>query len=280
MTQDVAPNQAPNQAPADVAPAGTDIQGSAAPADVLPMLDREQFRNPESAAPAGDALLEGEQPNQLQETEPDNTEPVDYETTSLREMIGSELLQEPGASLVAISLMRLMHGADHNRAFAKALEYGDPRFIDTTYLNEKLGNDTAVEVVKAAEYLLNYTDQKIEDMKNRLYSSVEGGEQAIQLAAKHFRTSAPREEQRAIAQMLDSGDMDIMQYALRQIMQYGAQVPQGAVKPQTRHTVAQTGLQPLSRAEFGKMVLDNPNMSEQEYNALSARLQAGMQPRR
>lgn len=285
MTQEVSPNVTPNAAPnaaPDVAPAGTDLQGSPAPGGVLPMLDRSQFQEPTAGPQVGDALLEGNPEN----AHPDPVEPEDLpvdesaETGSLEEMIGHELMQDPGASLVANSLMRLMQGADHNRAFAKALEYNDTRFIDTTYLNEKLGPEVAQEAIRAAEYLANYADNKAAEMRGKLFSAVEGGEEALQLAAKHFRSVAPAAEQRAIARMLDSGDMEIMQYAVQTLAQYGQKLPQGAVQPQARHIVAPTGLQPLSRAEFGRAVLNNPNMSEQEYNALSARLQAGMQPRR
>lgn len=280
MTQEAQTVQTTQEAPS-VAPAGTDLQGSPAPEGVLPMLDRTQFQEPEQGAPVGDALLEGEPQDVAPEQTPDQQpEPDSFESETLQDMIGGELMQDPGASLVANSLIRMMQGADHNRAFAKAIEHGDARFIDTAYLEEKLGPDLAQEAIKAAEYLVGYADRYVEDLKQRLFSTVPGGEQALQLAAKHFRTAAPAEEHKAVARMLDSGDLEIMQYAVRQIMRYGSDLPQGAVAPQPRHTVAPTGLQPLSRAEFGKAVLDNPNMSEQEYNQLSARLQASMQQRR
>ena len=282
------------------APVGLDT-GAPAPAaapagqePISPLLDRTLIQGEKPS----DAHLEGEQlPEHLQRAKdyadkynkdnkdnqadtPAEDSPVDDPLTvddvkaeTLAEMIGNELMQDPASKLVANSLIRLLGDADHNRAFAQAIAEGDSRFIDEAYLREKLGDD-ADEAIQAARYLLDYAENYAENLQAKLYDSVPGGEQAVQLAARHFKETATPAEQKMIAHLLDSGDFELMQSAVQSMVERAsAVIPQGR---QQAH-VTQAAVQPLTREEFGRKILENPNMSESQYAQLRSRLAAGMQ---
>lgn len=279
-------NQTVNQ-PA-VQPAVQPTQQTA-PAELNPMLDRSLA--PGNQPEPSDAHLGGnteyndlpehvlkarQQGNPEEPAEPDYEAPEPVEAShaeNLTDMIGQELMQDPGTSLIAQSLIRMMQGkADHNRAFARAIHEGDARFIDEHYLRETLGDD-ADEAIKAASYLLDYASTYADQMRERLYSSVQGGEQAVQLAARHFRETATPTEQKAITRMLDSGDFELMQYAVQTLVDRAKGIM--PAQHQQMH-VTPSAVEPLTREEFGRMVLNNPGMSEQQYEALRTRLAAGL----
>lgn len=267
--------QIPAGAPEPGAPAAAPAAAQQQP--VNPMLDRSLMPDAQGnpAPQLSDAHLEAIPEPAPQQPEP-STEPVqvqDSEAASLRDMIGQELMQDPGASLVANSLLRLMGDkADHNRAFARAIAEGDVRFIDVAYLQDTLGAD-ADEAIRAASYLLDYADNYTANLQQRLYSEVPGGEQAVQLAARHFRETATPAEHKMIVRLLDSGDFELMQYAVQTLVERAK-----GVMPPTGQQVHGTpqGVQPMTREEFGKAVLDNPTMTEQQYAMLQKRLAAGM----
>lgn len=279
------------------APSGLDTGApapAAAPAEqapVSPLLDRSLIQGDNSS----DAHLEGEQlPEHLQRAKdyadnyqnqadtPAEDTPVDAEepltvedvtAESLTDMIGNELMQDPASKLVANSLIRLLGDADHNRAFAQAIAEGDSRFIDEAYLREKLG-DGAEEAIQAAKYLLDYAENYADNLQAKLFESVPGGEQAVQLAARHFKETATPAEEKMVAHLLDSGDFELMQTAIQTMVERAsAVIPQG--RQQTH--VTQSAVQPLTREEFGRKILENPNMSETQYAQLRSRLAAGMQ---
>ena len=239
-----------------------------APESINPLLDRSEPQN------LTDAHLEGaseDEPVETQDTPEDSTE--QEAPATLADMVGSELMQDPGCSLVARGLERLCTDkVDHNRAFGNAIENDDARFIDEAYLREVLGDD-AEEAIASAKYLLDYAGTYAEKLQQTLYESVPGGEAAVQLAAKHFNSTATAEDKRLVATLLDSGNMEYMQHAIRLITDRA----KGVMPQHTAQTFGTpTALQPLSRAEFGKAVLDNPSMTPAEYEKLRARLAAGL----
>lgn len=263
-------NVAPVSTPGQITPSGLN-QTETQPEQeqgVNPLLDRSVPTDNLTDAhleptedPEEDSVLE------LEETDSSSDEPP----ATLAEMVGSELMNDPGCSLVARGLDRLCKGkVDHNRAFGNAIENDDPRFIDEAYLREVLGDD-ADEAIQSAKFLLDYADTYTADLQQRLYASVEGGEEALKVAAKHFNTTATPADKKLVATLLDSGNMEYMQHALQLITQ-GAK----GVMPKHRAQTfgSPTGLQPISRADFGKAVIDNPNMSPSDYEKLRERLAA------
>lgn len=262
----------PNVAPVFTAPAAqTQVTNSSlikqtepdAALGTNPLLDRTVLEEPTVSH------LE-ETPKEQPEVVPEEEakEPTAPPAT-LAEMVGAELMQDPGCSLVAKGLERMLAGkVDHNRAFGKAIEQDDARFIDTEYLKDILG-DNAAEAIQAAEFLMDYADTYTVKLQEKLYSSVEGGEEAVKLAARHFNETAAPADKALVAQLLDSGNMEYMQHAIRIMTERTSNL---APKHHAQTFANPSALQPLSREEFGKMVLDNPGMSEGDYNKLRERL--------
>lgn len=238
-----------------------------APEFTNPLLDRSEYSE-EDLTGTHLEPTQSDEPEESTEELDDTVEPA----ATLADMVGSELMQDPGSSLVARGLERLCKGkVDHNRAFGQAIAHDDARFIDVAYLKEVLGDD-AEEAKQAAEFLLNYADTYAANLQTKLYSSVEGGEEAVRVAARHFNDTATPAEKALVTQMLDSGNFEYMQHAIKLMTERTKGVmPQH--RPQTFGTP--TGLQPISRDEFGKAVIENPNMSQGDYEKLRQRLAAG-----
>lgn len=195
------------------------------------------------------------------------------EAQTLEEMVSLEIQQDPNAKWAYLSLQRLLSDkVDAQRAFGKAITEDDTRFIDEAYLREVLGED-ADAAIEAATYLHNYAEQHVAKLEQELYSTVEGGEEALKVAALHYAKVAPPEEQGVIAALLDSGDIVKMKYAVRQIMQAGA-----TALPQARAQTFGTpsAQQGISREEFGRTIMQNPNLDDNAYEKLRERLALGL----
>ena len=271
------PATAPQQAtPSHLYQPATAPEAAVPDASALnPMFDRGTYEvtppgePTEPVEPVTDAHLE---PTEEPDTDPDAV--PDAPPATLADMVGAELMQDPGCSLVARGLDRLCKDkVDHNRAFGKALENDDSRFIDETYLRDVLGDD-ADEAIQSAKFLLEYADKYAADLTKQLYSGVEGGEEAVKIASKHFNTTASQADKDLVTKLLDSGNISYMQHAVRLITD-SAKGVMPVHRQQTFGTP--TGIQPMSRAEFGKAVLDNPNMTETEYTKIRERLAASFQ---
>ena len=251
---------------------GTDAPGAQGASDdvVNPLLDRSAVEGTQEPGADQQADPTGE-PGKPEGDEPQDQAPAE-EPTSLGELIESEFSGDPAASLVYKQLERLTADIDVERAFGKAILENDPRFIDEQYLREAIG-DQADEARQMAEYLFGYAERMQQKLEEQLYADIPGGYEGARTAAMHFKKTASPEQQELVRAMLDSGNMQLMRHGLQQIMQHS----RGTV-PQHRPAVVGTtqGVQPMTRAEFGKAVLANPNMSQAEYNKLRERLAAGL----
>ena len=85
--------------------------------------------------------------------------PAQESYASLNDMLGGELLADPQAAVVAGMLEKLVGDLDVNRAFGRAAEEDDARFIDEAYLVEKLGERDAKLAVEAAKQLLTHAER-------------------------------------------------------------------------------------------------------------------------
>lgn len=269
----------------DVPAAGVPAVATTQPSQISPAHLLSPATEQEEQAPVTNSLLDRStlDPENLtdahlepsEKKEPLVDEEIDEpeETpATLADMVGAELMQDPGSSLVARGLERLCKGkVDHNRAFGKAIANEDARFIDTEYLKEVLGDD-AEEAAQAAEFLMGYAETYAQNLQNKLYEGVEGGQEAVQVASRHFNDTATDAEKALVAQMLDSGNFEYMQHAIKLITERA----QGVLPKHRQQTFGTpTGLQPMSREEFGKAVMDNPNMSQSDYEKIRQRLAAG-----
>lgn len=264
MQEDNALNPAINPAlgtATDGAPAvGTPQQ---APEDTQSLMTK---RDPEPVQEAPAAL-----PEVQQQEDKDKGDAPEETPDNLVDMIGTELMQDPASSIAAKALQGLVGDIDVKRAFGAAYEYDDPTRIDRAYLVEKLG-DRADEALEIATYLFDHANTVAERMQKEFFDSVDGGQAGLEQAAAIFGSTAEPATQKMVADMLDSGNMQYMQYAARIIQEHAAR--SGGQYKHRGLVAAQASSQaPMSRTEY-VAAIQNPNLTEQEYNSLRARFAA------
>ena len=193
---------------------------------------------------------------------PSTPAPVSGSTSDL---VG-ELASDPYAKPAVMYIDNICTGAkvDMQRAFSKAVEFGDARLIDEAYLSEKLG-DNAAAVIAQATALFEYSAHKAQTAVQAVYAAV-GGEQVLRQAVQHFNQAASPEERAEVAYLMDSGNTALMQRAAQRIVQYGKQA--GAVySPQSQPMGKPSAARGLSKEEYIKAI-SNPKLSSHEYEKL------------
>ena len=214
------------------------------------------------------------QPAPAAQTEPETAAEPEATPTSITDMIGKELLDDPASRIAARTLQNLVKDIDVARAFGAAYEHDDTTRIDKPYLVEKLGAAAADEVLEVAEFLMGYADTVAEKMQNTFYSTVEGGKEQLEQSAAVFNKVADAETRAMVADMLDSGDMRYMQHAAR-IIQQTASKSGGQYKHNTLITASAATQAPLTREQY-IAAIQNPSLTPQAYDALRARYAASL----
>lgn len=110
---------------------------------------------------------------------------------------------------------------DRQRLMGKALEYGDPDFIDTNYLKDQLG-DQADMLVPFLEEIVETTQQSYESLVQDIFKEV-GGEERWRGIAEVFTQSAPSSIRSVAKQLIDSQDMGQIEQGIRLILDYAEQ---------------------------------------------------------
>lgn len=110
-------------------------------------------------------------------------------------------------------------GIDTARAFGKAAEHGDARFIDTAYLTEVLGETAAASIAKVGgdivAYINAYTEQSVAAVVEAA-----GGQAAWEHATTLFNKNADKMTRQIVADLLDSNDREKMAHAGKLVAQY------------------------------------------------------------
>lgn len=243
------------------------------PLTTHPMIERDTpVQEPVIAPETMESHSEGSESPQQELEQEQPTEPQ-----SFADMVGSDLMQDPASRIVVRSLEALVGDLDIERAFNRAIEEDDARFIDVAYLQEKLG-DKAQDAIDAAKYLLEYADTVSQRYLDEVYSVVPGGEEALRVATQHFNATADAATKQVIANLLDSGDVTSMKFAAQQIMQSARGVVPKAGNSAPASSVGSTGAGVgISRAQFTEMYQKNPNMPDREYQKLREQLALGLQ---
>ena len=243
------------------------------PLTTHPMIERDPpAQEPVIAPETKESHSEGSESPQQELEQEQPTEPQ-----SFADMVGSDLMQDPASRIVARSLEALVGDLDIERAFNRAIEEDDARFIDVAYLQEKLG-DKAQDAIDAAKYLLEYADTVSQRYLDEVYSVVPGGEEALRVATQHFNATADAATKQVIANLLDSGDVTSMKFAAQQIMQSARGVVPKAGNSAPASSVGSAGAGVgISRAQFTEMYQKNPNMPDREYQKLREQLALGLQ---
>lgn len=223
-------------APAPVAPAPVAPAPVSAPAPATPVPEAQApFVGgqdlPDGLAARAKSAAIGDDPTRIapvpaakpEPAKPDQAAPA----TSVQEMVGAELMADP---LVATSVSLIEHlcgdKVDLARAFGKAEEEADARFIDANYLKEVLGEAGASAVVKAATQVLEHAQGYGQRQAQAVWDHV-GGKEQLDKAAEFFQKNADPQRRTALQRLLDSGDTDSMKFAAKEIVDFAA--AQGAI---------------------------------------------------
>lgn len=99
--------------------------------------------------------------------------------------------------------------ADILRATAKAVEYGNPDLVDTTFLTEKFGKH-AKQAIALAKQAVKYDVDKATDThkaSQKLAYDSAGGEAGWKQSVSVFNDSAPASVKAAVKVLMDTGDV-------------------------------------------------------------------------
>lgn len=254
-----------SQGSAGLAPVQPAQPAPAQPTPAQPAQPPEPF-NPMASRPA-------EAPAQpAPAAQPETSDAHLEQVTSLSEFISNEVLQDKGSRLAVHFIETACAKLDQERAFGRAVETGNLDLIDVNYLQEKLGN-AAQSVIEAAHFIAEQSANATERLHAELYAKFEGGEQTVQFAARHFNETATPEQKQLVRSLVDSGNKALMQHGLQLIVDAAKGIKPVATQ---QHFGAAPAVTPITRAEYGKLVLANPNMPKAELQTLRERLAAGL----
>lgn len=249
----IAPNAEPavapvQEAPAPAAPAGPPPEVAAAAAAAAQAAQQPAV-GPEEAASAEGGLLA---------------------------LIGEDVAKDPAAA-ASIDLVNLIlegKDVDLERAFGRALEEDDPRFIDERYLIEVLGEAQAKVLIREAGRLNESATRAGERLRDELLKDIPGGQDTLDQAVEVFNKEADTATRKVIAELIDSGDITKMKFAAAQIMQY-AQTSGQVVVHNQQPAGTPGAMQGLTREAY-IAAINERNLSPEKYEQLRAQRQLGM----
>ncbi len=139
---------------------------------------------------------------------------------------GDESLNDLDLSSISDPVLRSMATAmrvagpdlDMDRVFAKALETGDPNFLDVAYIKEKAG-DKAGELITIAQGIIDGVNREATGAQQDVYNSA-GGEAQWNACTASFNKAAPEGLRSIVATMLNSGDRKLIKGAADLVVQF------------------------------------------------------------
>lgn len=275
-----APVPAPVPAPAPVAsqpfdslqpqPVPFNTEPAAAPvaAPVNPMLSQvSQAAAAEPAAAPAPTAPEGLQPVALPTDKPAETAPQDASVAALAGHFASDVNLAPAVGY--LDGYCTDKGLDIARAFGKAAEESDARFIDEGYLTEKLGKEEAAKIIKVGAdvlaYINTYTAQSIAEVHKAA-----GGESQWDHAASLYSQKADPMERQIVADLLNSGDRAKMTHAAKMVTQFAVQAG-GAISHNAPALGIPGGQKGLTQAEHIANITKRGVTPEQYAESLKMR---------
>ena len=223
---------------------------------------------PEVAAAAAEAARQAA-------TTPTPVEPT-AEPTGLLALIGEDVASDPAAA-ASIDLVNLIiegKDLDLERAFGKAIEEDDPRFIDERYLIEVLGEQQAKVLIREAGRLNESATRAGERLRDEMLKDIPGGQETLTQAVEVFNSVADEVTRAVIAELIDSGDLKKMKFAAKQIMDFAT--ASGQVVVHNQQPVGTPGaMQGLSREAY-IAAINERNLSPEKYEQLRAQRQLGI----
>lgn len=249
-------------------------------ADTQPAAQPAQPAQPTFTPPAGipegiarRAAAAAEQ--STQQPAPAKAEPKEGKPADLKGMIGDTLYQNEALS-GSIALIERLVGTsvDIDRAFAKAVDEADPRFIDTHYLREVLGDEDAELLAREAGRMLKAAVGEGERIKADLLKLVPGGEATMNQAVEIFNTTADEATRNIIADLFDSGDEAKMRYAVEQVLAIARN--SGSLVVHNQQPFGSPGaVKGISRDDYVKAI-QKRGLTDAEYDQLKAQRKLGI----
>lgn len=187
-----------------------------------PMLSRNAHKEgvpPQEPEQEAEPQVKVPEPTQVKEeaTDKQSKKQVDASTINMLD----NFQNDPQFKPIAMYLDTKLEGVDTDRAFAKAIEYGDVGLIDRAYLVEKLG-DGADEVINLSTSLFEAAQAKATAQVNEVYQQF-GGHQVVSQAVKYFNEKGSSAERKVLGSLLDSGVKENVQYAMERIVSFAKQ---------------------------------------------------------
>lgn len=223
------------------------------PAEPLPELGQQP--------PAPDAL----KPVPLPEAEKPDTPAA---STTVAELAGAFATDTNLAPAVGyIDSYCQDKGLDVQRAFAKAAEEGDARFIDEGYLKEKLGDAEAAKLIKVASDVLNYVEA-YQEQSVQAAIKIAGGQAGWDQAVNVFNEKADPMDRQIVADLLNSGVRTKVEHAAKLLVKFATE--QGGMISHHQPALGQPGSQKgLSATEYLEKI-QNPRITHEQYEEAKA----------
>lgn len=153
-------------------------------------------------------------------SEPETEQQPDRPTGGLND-ISPDDIGDPNVKRIVQLVDTHYPHLDRQRVMGKALEFGDPDFIDTNYLRDQLG-DQADILIPFLEEIVETTQQSYENLVQDIYKEV-GGQERWQSIAKVFTQTAPTSIRSVAKQLIDSQNMEQIEQGIRLILDYSEQ---------------------------------------------------------
>lgn len=252
------------------------VEPSAAPA-AEPMPTPAPAQEPVTVAgPPPEVVAAAEAARQAAQPPAEPAAQPAEEPTGLLALIGEDVASDPAAA-ASIDLVNLIiegKDLDLERAFGRAIEEDDPRFIDEHYLVEVLGEQQAKVLIREATRLSESATRAGERLRDELLKDIPGGQETLSQAVEVFNSVADEATRAVIAELIDSGDIKKMKFAAKQIMDIAS--ASGRVVVHNQQPVGTPGaMQGLSREAY-IAAINERNLSPEKYEQLRAQRLLGI----
>lgn len=219
--------------------------------------------------------LPGEATPKAEESATPSPEDKYVEQASSIDVVGM-FSDDPQYKPIALYLDSQLKGLDVDRAFGKAIEYGNMDLVDKAYLNEKLG-DKASQIVELSTSLFQAASAKAQAEVESVYQQF-GGKDVVAQSVKFFNAKGNPQAKQALGALLNSGVKENIAYAMEQIVNFsksaGGVVQRGQSIPLGQPS-SQRG---LSADEYRAAIRElGPRGRSEDYDKLAAARKLGVQ---
>ena len=183
---------------------------------------------------------------------------------------------DPQYKPIAQYLDLQLKGLDVDRAFGKAIEYGNMDLVDKAYLTDKLG-DKAEQVISLSSSLFQAASAKAEAEVQSVYAE-HGGKEVVSQAVKFFNEKGDPGVRKVLGSLLSSGVKENIAYAMKQIVDFSKAAGGVINKGQTIPLGQPSGQRGLSADEYRVAIRElGPRARSEDYERLAAARKLGVQ---